>query len=811
MLVTSSPNVLCKQSQKWVRRSRAKRQTLPSTAPRRSTRLPRKALRETFADSSDPPLRPCQRACLEECAKGARVIEMACGTGKTRVIKEWVCNISGRVLITVPLRALLEQFAEDVPDFCKVGTGYNKDINLTAQGFLTVTDSVHMLKWLEFDAIFVDEAHHPLPARFPKSQEVYRFSATHRDEPDFRYCMGQAIEDRVLCDYDLTVPVATPQHGHTYLSLADLLLKQAGRFRRVLAYCNSVREAKSFRMVLQKLGMAAWHMNSKTRTKKRQDILERFSGALQAPVNVLVTVEVLGEGINIPNADTCMFVEPRGSYRSIVQAIGRVLRPHPAKPLAHIILPAVALSPPSLNRDAHLEHEQPKPEGLPAFANDNVASLRPVGAKQSHAGLQAGDTRPVGNLEADDGKLESGAPQVFDGLDESEEDIRDIASRATLELRIANAISQFATRGSQALSAKAAVGRGNGSQVVVQGATRLSERVVAENGYDAAVQPAWSRQEPINCAGSAQAISAGAAVRQEEQRGSVESALRQPAVAGQRPAVQMPGMRRGKNFGSELQRFIAALAQADDRLLGLRSRVHIIICVSAEHVSMREVTRKIHAELASVLCSRDSWYARFRDLEHFVSKHGKLPSKRFTNPLEERSLSSWLCKQANHVRANRMLPHRLHRLLNASSPLVRRRVEVWVNPDKTFQQKCEELQAYILANGSLPPFSSCSKRHALASWLYTKACRASLPAKRRRMLEETHPLVKAKMRACAKKPLQINPNIWQRRCRELLEFIKQEGRLPTQFGHESGVYQWLQLQRLQFRYGLLPPAVASAH
>ena len=47
--------------------------------------------------SSDPPLRKCQQDCLEACAKGARKIEMACGTGKTRVMKELVRNISGRV------------------------------------------------------------------------------------------------------------------------------------------------------------------------------------------------------------------------------------------------------------------------------------------------------------------------------------------------------------------------------------------------------------------------------------------------------------------------------------------------------------------------------------------------------------------------------------------------------------------------------------------------------------------------------------------------------------------------------------------
>ena len=45
----------------------------------------------------DPPLRPCQEACLEACAKGARVIEMACGTGKTRVIRELAAKHTGKV------------------------------------------------------------------------------------------------------------------------------------------------------------------------------------------------------------------------------------------------------------------------------------------------------------------------------------------------------------------------------------------------------------------------------------------------------------------------------------------------------------------------------------------------------------------------------------------------------------------------------------------------------------------------------------------------------------------------------------------
>ena len=246
-----------------------------------------------------------------------------------------------QVLITVPLLALLDQFAPDFPGFCKVGTRHNHKINYDAKGFIAVSNSVSYLKHLTFDSIFVDEAHHPLPAEMPKGKQVYGLSATHTDEPDFRYSMGQAIDDGVLCDYDITVPLVTVHHA--YVCLADLLLKQAGRFRRVLAYCNTVREAKKFQMVLKELGLAAWHINGNTPLNKRQAVMEEFAGDLQKPVHVLVIVEVLGEGINIPNADTCMFVEPRQSYRSIVQAIGRVLRHHPRKTLAHIVLPAVAV------------------------------------------------------------------------------------------------------------------------------------------------------------------------------------------------------------------------------------------------------------------------------------------------------------------------------------------------------------------------------------------------------------------------------------------------------------------------------------
>ena len=48
--------------------------------------------------ASEHPLRPCQTACLQACAEGARVLELACGTGKTRIMWELARNMSGKDL-----------------------------------------------------------------------------------------------------------------------------------------------------------------------------------------------------------------------------------------------------------------------------------------------------------------------------------------------------------------------------------------------------------------------------------------------------------------------------------------------------------------------------------------------------------------------------------------------------------------------------------------------------------------------------------------------------------------------------------------
>lgn len=83
--------------------------------------------------------------------------------------------------------------------------------------------------------------------------------------------------------------------------------------------------------MLLNAGIAADHYNAQTSALKRQDILSSFQRReVHGGIRVLVTVDVLSEGVDLPVADTCLFVAPRRDIR-LRQCVGRVLRNHPEK------------------------------------------------------------------------------------------------------------------------------------------------------------------------------------------------------------------------------------------------------------------------------------------------------------------------------------------------------------------------------------------------------------------------------------------------------------------------------------------------
>ncbi|CAE7911379.1 irc3 [Symbiodinium necroappetens] len=675
VLVTRWGTKLSSESKKWLRLYNAKHEVISKSEIQRQSAAgnPAPSCEADAAASRSPPLRPCQQACLEACATGARVIQMACGTGKTRVIRELAQNVSGKVLVIVPSRLLLEQFAAEFPTFCKVGTGYNKNINRSALGFIAVSDSVHLLEKMDFEAVFVDEAHHPLPPGMPRSEELFLYRGW------------------------LTVPFASG--AHAYAGLVHLLLRHPGRFRRVLAYCNTIAEAKLVQRAFEGVGMAAWHINAGTNRKKREEVIQAFSGRMQKPAHVLVTVQVLGEGVNIPNADTCMFVEPRESYTSIIQAVGRILRQHAAKPLAHIILPAVTMP-----AEEHTLAGGLNEVGQMSLSSDvaNCAQADSYGqASDAHPlnrSLLVGSTtafqkasplsdtafeKPYRMIDSSSKsqhvhpvihKLASGS---FEGAFARKSDSEAPAKASRQALRgIGGNVLHSPEHGphnesagdehEQNLTTLDGSGRSSAGALALPRASTASRR--PSHSWKGGAQDLAEQRIENMLADTQRPNSARLGAGSDNISDSLvtsstmESALESPEAMQRREAVSAAPLRhhvathhrvklsrisdaqRDQSGFSQLERFLSVLGRADSRLAVphwgmLRSRICLLNCGSSAGFDTATVQSWFRL-LAPILANPDPFEARVLQLEDFVEKHGRLPFP--GRPPPEKQLSIWL-------------------------------------------------------------------------------------------------------------------------------------------------------------------------
>ena len=758
-----------------------------------------------------------------------------------------------KVLITVPLRALLDQFAVDFPGFCKVGMGHNEKIDFGATGFVAVSKSVHLLQKLRFEAVFVDEAHHPLPPKLPKRKELFQFSATLEQEEgiDFQYTMGKAIEDGVLCDYDITVPAVTAHHA--YVCLADLLLKQAGRFRRVLAYCNSVAEAKRFQMVLSELGLAAWHINAKTGWKERKRVMDEFTGVLKKPVHVLVTVEVLGEGINIPNADTCMFVEPRNSYRSIIQAIGRILRHHPDKPLGHIILPAVAVPkrgpdhgqvPPtsaeskqqtknckeqSVSQKTHVSRSLAKLPGCPG-GQENKADISWTENLETGKDVKTPQSRGVWD-ESSDANEETvqGAETMGNGLVRSREFLH-----APDEYQTSNNQRQGSVSSKQGRTKHKQFGMTTGSRTdaAVQSQMLAESQVIGSSSrtnplVSSGRQIVGRSQEGGRVKSSTAEMDSGPENHKTLEGKELETHVTDRNKMGIRynRRVKLQSLEgvgsTGQEYQSQLDRFLAKLMQADERLIGSSAghRIQVVDCrIGVEgEVGTDAATNAIYGRITEFLMQTDPWQVRFESLEEFARMYQRFPRRHCRSSSRfEVSLGFWWSNQNRCMMLGQLPADRLQRLQSSSVALIRQRVGKWLagGDAAIFKQRCQDLRKHIETHNQLPSRSSPDPQtQQIGKWLWK--LRHSLPRSRVKdinLLKAMHPLVE-QLFQWDTQPLNIQEIDWSRKLEELSTFVYQQGRLPTAFRtskSERRLYRWLWVQRSRIWFGNLPEKFVAA-
>lgn len=161
---------------------------------------------------------------------------------------------------------------------------------------------------------------------------------------------GQAIAAGLLCDYRVHVLATATDVDETSATPAAVL-DAAARLgcSTILSFHGRVAKAAAFAEAIDKAAtpdgrtITARCLSSSIPRREREQILRWFGQPEAGRVKVVTNARLLGEGVDVPAVDAVCFSDQRTSVIDILQAIGRGLRPHPDKTVAHILVP-IALS-----------------------------------------------------------------------------------------------------------------------------------------------------------------------------------------------------------------------------------------------------------------------------------------------------------------------------------------------------------------------------------------------------------------------------------------------------------------------------------
>ena len=289
-------------------------------------------------------------------------IRIPCGCGKTAVM--YYFGVFGyNTLILVPkiniatqIKNYFENTLNKVVNTYWTNTNNNNNSNVT----ICVYDSVDKIKSNKYDMIFVDEAHHIIGSKLYKYyNEVIQIKESYINtieklectlkvylsatidvkhfENSYELDFNRAIKEGYLTDYEFNILYVEPNFEENYRKLVKII-NENKEYKHIIIYCNRIETAEYINDLLNKHKIISHVIVSRSDNStelKREKILEDFRNGL---VKVLCSVNCLNEGTDLPIADTCMFVNDRGSEINIIQCIGRVLRKYKYKSKARIVL-----------------------------------------------------------------------------------------------------------------------------------------------------------------------------------------------------------------------------------------------------------------------------------------------------------------------------------------------------------------------------------------------------------------------------------------------------------------------------------------
>lgn len=355
--------------------------------------LPQRRLPEEpqYGDAKNPTAtrvlepRPAQQLALEALDKtieeqyNRAMVVMATGLGKTYLAAFFAKRFK-RVLFVAHREEILHQALRSFRTVMPKSEGglYNgAEKDLTATHIFASIYTLGMKKHREqfdaeaFDLIVVDEFHHAAAKTYQSLLEYFRpkfllgITATpdRMDGKDvYALCDGnvafqlhflEAIQRQWLCPFRYYgIYDETDYSGITWLGtrydeeqllvvqlrdeMAETIYRAWMKHKqtRTIAFCSSIRQANFLAGYFMRQGVTCISLHSQASEMNRGEAIEKLS---RGSLEVIFTVDLFNEGVDIPAVDTLLFVRPTESLTIFTQQVGRGLRLHPGKHYCTII------------------------------------------------------------------------------------------------------------------------------------------------------------------------------------------------------------------------------------------------------------------------------------------------------------------------------------------------------------------------------------------------------------------------------------------------------------------------------------------
>ena len=181
--------------------------------------------------------------------------------------------------------------------------------------------------------------------------------------------------------------------------------KKYGKNKSTIVFAISIKHTKNLKEAFLKNGYTAEVLSIEVKEDERQRILSEFSKSIQ----ILICVEILTEGVDLPECECVLLCRPTQSLALYLQMVGRALRPNGKMEKARILDPVgmLHLHGHPNDRQKWSLYGQVVPRNIPKIV---------IGNKEYKRGVEL-ECSPVENISADEYFSES--KEILSALSDS--------------------------------------------------------------------------------------------------------------------------------------------------------------------------------------------------------------------------------------------------------------------------------------------------------------------------------------------------------------------------------------------------------